>query len=189
MTCEIVRTRELKPAEDLNERLATLRTKSNVDLVIIGTYIVNETEIEITTKLVSTFDYKTLNNQSLTVPNKDISTIPLLISNSIITKLNLREATMVNYLIDPKNINEKAYQYYMKAAVLEDRASKPKSIELIQKALEIEPRFYSAWTLLASHYLEMAKDGLTPNINYYEKSHGSSKKRLKKLTRMIRRQE
>ncbi len=167
---DVARVSEIKSREDINTLIAELKEKRKVDLAIVGSYLILENEIEISARLINVSNNTTLFEKTFKVLNKEISTIPRLVSNDIIVKLGLSGFYPLDTVLLPQNINQEAYQNYLKALALLTQNRHIEAAPLIEKVVLIEPTFYGGWYILANNYISLAQINVKDADKYYAKA-------------------
>lgn len=167
---QVTKVKPLQPNEDLKELLTTYHNKKNIDLALLGTYLISTNEIVISSKLVNAQNFHTVYEKTFTVANKDISLIPRQISGAILSHLRLSVSSESYNYLKPQQIDENVYRDYLKVYNLTDQNRLPEAIEILEKVIQREPKFYYAWTMLSKHYEALAGKALDSNTNYFEKA-------------------
>lgn len=167
--CEVVRNPAIAENNNVNEIIDEYRKNRKVDLIVTGTYLVNENDVEVFSRLVNIHIPGNFFTATFTIPKKDILNAPRLISTTIVNSFGFgTELTSLSIFVDPENLNKEAHDHFLKAVHL--RFQENEAIPHAEKAVEIEPGFYAGWLFLAFEYRIAAAKNIDPNVDYYQKA-------------------
>ncbi len=119
-----------------------------VDAVIDGTLQRANGKYRVTLRLIRTNDGKQIWQNSFDKPEAEIFQLQDLMSAKTAQALSLTLKTSTKPLTE----NQDAYQFYLQGLYLFRRRETDKSTVFFKKAIEIDPKFAKAWSVLAGAY-------------------------------------
>lgn len=175
-------------ADTLNSKLTSMRTfkvypsslvskykspqdflkENESEYLVSGTYLKENGKLLITAQVFSTRKNETLFQDSFELGEEQLSQTSEIISRRLINELRLRPQEISKYA-DMSEINPQAYNYFLKGIEQYSRSRLAESIENLEKAVAIQPKFAIAWDKLGDSYLVSASTHFGGE-SYYEKA-------------------
>jgi TolB-like protein/lipoprotein NlpI len=139
-----------------NEKLPKIARELGVDTVVEGSTSRSEGVVHINAQLIYAPSDKHIWARAYEGPASNLSRIESEIANDIALKIGMgRAAGTANPLPRPFAVNSEAYDLYLRSVPyygLERREANDHAIELLEKAVELDPQFAAAYAALGTGY-------------------------------------
>jgi TolB-like protein/Tfp pilus assembly protein PilF/predicted Ser/Thr protein kinase len=142
----------------------------NVDVVVEGAIQKSGTRLRVLTQAYQASDMRTLHSSQHDGDQSDLFALQDRIADSLVGVFVKRRQTNAEPAIPPTS-NPLAYELYLRAADRGVRMNKfdlASAIEMLTRAIELDPEFADAWGQLAHAYSQMGMH-LDPNPQWFEK--------------------
>jgi TolB-like protein/DNA-binding winged helix-turn-helix (wHTH) protein len=139
-----------------NEKLPEIARELGVEAAVVGSTSRSEGEVHINAQLIYAPSDQHIWARAYQGPPSDLSRIESEIANDIALKIGMgRAAGTANLLPGPVAVNSEAYDLYLRSAPyygLERREANDHAVELLEKAVGLDPQFAAAYAALGTAY-------------------------------------
>jgi TolB-like protein/DNA-binding winged helix-turn-helix (wHTH) protein len=139
-----------------NEKLPEIARELGVEAAVLGSTSRSEGEVHINAQLIYAPSDQHIWARAYQGPPSDLSRIESEITNDIALKIGMgRAAGTANLLPGPVAVNSEAYDLYLRSAPyygLERREANDHAVELLEKAVGLDPQFAAAYAALGTAY-------------------------------------
>lgn len=132
----------------------------NVNRAVTGHFLIEGDRLRITMEAVNTDEDRIVWHDSFEVPSTNLLAMQEQVA--VISRGRLANALGVQFTADPppRATNEEAYELYLKSVALDwDPEPNKQGIELLRRAVVLDPNYAPAWGLLTLRYYSAARFG------------------------------
>ena len=142
--------------KNTNQKLPEIARELGVDAAVEGSTSRSEGVVHINAQLIYAPSDKHIWARAYEAPPSNLSRIESEIANDIALRIGAGGAAgTANLLPRPVAVNSEAYDFYLRSAPyygLERREANDHAVELLEKAVELDPQFAAAYAALATAY-------------------------------------
>lgn len=151
-------------------------SEQKADFLVTGTYLKENGKLKITSQVFNSAKNETLFQDSFELNDEQLSQTSEIIARRLINELRLRPQEISKYS-DMSDINPQAFNFFSKGIEQYSKSKLSDSIENLEKAVKIEPKFAAAWDKLGDSYLVSASTHFG-GADYYQKAENAYRKAI-----------
>ena len=145
------------PSVDFREAARAL----DVNRIVTGHFLVADDQLQITMEAVDPVENRVMWRETVNVPSRNLLELQQQIAAMSRWKL-ARALGITDFVpeVIPRATNEEAYELYLKSVALDtDPQSNQQAIELLRRAVQLDPGYAPAWGNLSLRYYTLSRFG------------------------------